>query len=672
MLLPFTTIAQVNNLDSLERLVETDIPDSTRRDVLYTLAANYTHKNTDKCIRYTKRLIAFSEQTDNQLFIGVGYNLLGTAYLDKDYGLDMVMSAFEKGMQQAEKLENPRLKAFSSNGLAMAYDKFGRKEKALELYYQAYSILYESGDKRSAVRTLGNFALVLKNYGDLEVAKKYYLEAIIIAKEIDDELMVSQLENNLATIYYEQSQIDSALVLYNTALEVNRKANDKYFTALILANIGRIYNRKKQYQIAYDYLTESYKIATDIQDTYCIGTALSMLCDNYYQQKKYAKTIAAANEALKILGENGDVSTRTRFYKHLSKSYEAQGNYKLAFNNQKQFYVFSDSLYNIKKSKQIDDLKIQYEVSQKETENQLLKAEQETVKCQIRNQGYIAFGLIAALLLAIGWGTTFYRSSQQKKKHNEELKTTVAERTADLQKANQDLAKSNEDLEQANYELRTFNYIASHDIKEPIRVIGGYASLIFKRLPNDLKENLGEYFDTIKRSTTQLYTLVEDFAYYSTLSKDEIVKTEPVDLNQLTYNVINSLQESILKYKGEVLIDNLPTINSSNTFLFTALKNLIENGLKYNKSEKPTVEVNYQETENHYQITVSDNGIGIDEEYQEQIFEMFKRLHNRGAYDGSGIGLAIVKLSVEKLGGTVNLESEEGKGSRFIIQLSIK
>jgi signal transduction histidine kinase len=106
------------------------------------------------------------------------------------------------------------------------------------------------------------------------------------------------------------------------------------------------------------------------------------------------------------------------------------------------------------------------------------------------------------------------------------------------------------------------------------------------------------------------------------------------------------------------------------------LKNLIQNKLKFNHSEVPTVEIQYYKTvtakgsgQAHHQITISDNGIGIDKIYHEKIFEMFKRLHNRGAYEGSGIDLAIVKLSVEKLGGTVKLKNKEGKGSRFVINI---
>ena len=135
--------------------------------------------------------------------------------------------------------------------------------------------------------------------------------------------------------------------------------------------------------------------------------------------------------------------------------------------------------------------------------------------------------------------------------------------------------------------------------------------------------------------------------------------------------MIDNLQESIKKYNGEVVVNSLPTINSSNAFLFTTLKNLIENGLKYNQSPTPTVEVSYHTTETHHQIIVSDNGIGIDEEYHEKVFEMFKRLHNRGEYEGSGIGLAIVKLVIEKLDGTIEIESKVGKGTVFKILLPV-
>jgi signal transduction histidine kinase len=663
--------AQANELDSLEYLIQTKIHDTTRLEVLYQLAIKYRQEDRTRSIYYTKKLLTFSKKIKDGFHAGIAYNILGMNYVTEDYGLDTIITTFQKGMRQAKLVDNTRLKGMISNSMAITYEKFGQEEKALSLYQQAYTIFNEQGDKGSAIRCLGNIALVLKKDGDLENAKSYYLKAMKIGAEINDTVVVSQLGSNLANIYAQQNKIDSALVLYKRALEVNRAVDDKYFLALSLANIGSVYNKKKQYEIAYSYLEESYQVASKIKDSYCVGTALAYLCDNYYQQKQYNQTISKAKEALTILGENGEMLIRSKFYKYLSDSYEAQGNYKMAFANQQLYHTFSDSLYNTEKSNQINNLKIQYEVNQQETENQLLKSQQEGTKRTIRNREYLAGGLIAALILTIGWGTASYHSNQLKKKNNAELTAIVAERTTDLQTANGNLAVINQELEQANYELRTFNYIASHDIKEPIRVISGYSSLIFKKLPSDLKENLGGYFDTIKQSTSQLYTLAEDFASYTSMSKNETIELNKVDLHQLTYNVIADLQESIQKYNGQVLTAELPTIQSSNSLLFTTLKNLIENGLKYNKSDEPTVEINYYKTKTHHEIIVSDNGIGINKQYHTQVFEMFKRLHNRGAYGGSGIGLAIVKLSIAKLGGNIGLESEEGKGSQFIIHLPL-
>jgi light-regulated signal transduction histidine kinase (bacteriophytochrome) len=193
--------------------------------------------------------------------------------------------------------------------------------------------------------------------------------------------------------------------------------------------------------------------------------------------------------------------------------------------------------------------------------------------------------------------------------------------------------------------------------------------LIQRSIPEELKKNLGFYFSTIKRNTSQLYTLVEDFSKYTSLSKEEVIDTSEADLNVTAQSLTDNFQEILEEKKGQIIIHDLPTIKTSPSMLYIALKHLVDNGLKYNSSDTPTVEIAYQSTVDKHQIIVSDNGIGIDEQYHERIFEMFKRLHDRSAYKGTGIGLAIVKLMVEKLNGEIQLESKVGVGSRFIIEL---
>lgn len=663
--------AQESRLDSLERVYQTDIHDTIKLEVLYDLAIGFKSKDDSKSIFYINELINHCNKTGNDLYKGVAYNMLGMIYLDNNYSLDTVMFELENGMRQAKIVDNARLKGIISNGMAITYDKFGQKDKALALYQQAFSIFNESGIKGAAIRTLGNLATIVKNDGDLELAKKYYFQAIDIAREIGDDVLASQLGNNLAGIYFNKNQLDSALILYEKAVEVNKAGNDEYFTSLSLSNIGKVYNAKKKFEIAETYLKEGFEVGAKINDTYCMANALNHLSDNYFYQKEYAKAISAANKGLEILGENGEMAIKIELFQCLGNSYEAQGNFELALANQKLYHTFSDSIYNIEKSKQINDLKIKYEVAQKETENQLLKSEKETAQRTIRNRGYIGIGLILALIFAIGWGTSYYRANKLKKTHNEELTNLVAQKTADLKAANNSLLKMNENLEQANYELRTFNFIASHDIKEPIRNIGNYAGLVFKKLPNDLKLSLGEYFKTISSSTSQLYTLIEDFARYTTLSKEESIEKSEVDLNELVNSIENLLTETIEKQNGKIINNGLPIIKTNSSLLYTSLKNLIENGLKFNESTNPIVEISYNITSTHHEIRVQDNGIGVDEAFQDKIFEMFKRLHNRGEYEGSGIGLAIVKLCTEKLNGNIEIKSKENGGSEFILSLPL-
>jgi signal transduction histidine kinase/uncharacterized protein HemY len=238
-----------------------------------------------------------------------------------------------------------------------------------------------------------------------------------------------------------------------------------------------------------------------------------------------------------------------------------------------------------------------------------------------------------------------------------------------LIKNNRKLIKLNQDLSQRNNTLQQFSYIASHDIKEPIRSIGNYIGLIRKKISDTDEKKLGLYFDNIKGALQQIYTLIEDVMQYTQVNQNEAIELKAVNLNEVIKNIEVGLETFIQEKGANVIYDDLPTLKSSGSMLFMILKNLIQNGLKFNHSNVPTVEINYEKTKTHHKIIISDNGIGIDKQYHEKVFEMFKRLNNKSAYHGSGIGLAIVKLSVEKLGGNVELESEVGKGSRFVIRL---
>ena len=171
-------------------------------------------------------------------------------------------------------------------------------------------------------------------------------------------------------------------------------------------------------------------------------------------------------------------------------------------------------------------------------------------------------------------------------------------------------------------------------------------------------------------STSQLQSLIEDFVKYVKLSKDQNFEKVEVDLNLLLDKVSSILGLKIEENKGKIIcLKPLPKVYANDSLLYTVFKNLVENGLKFNQSTSPSVEITYQVQENFVQISFTDNGIGIRDDHQVQIFDLFKRLHSRQEYKGSGIGLAIVKLVMEKLGGDISLKNSSGGGSRFIITI---
>jgi signal transduction histidine kinase len=661
--------AQEINVDSFKTIVNSKKHDTIRLQAAERIVRFYTNSNVDSAIIFAKQMVQISRKNNLKKWEAKSLNKLGGAYEKyNNIDSDSIIAIFQEALDIAEKFNYIELKTHLLNNIGVIYYNKGEYDKTIKRCIEALKIARSINLDVSILQSLNMISAVFFHEKEYEKAIKYAKQGFNHARKINHLQYIANFGHNIGSFYGEIGLADSTLFYYEQSLQVTRDNNMDIFTTSTLIDIGNIHKEKGRLELANKYALEAYSMAKKINYTHSISGALILLAEISYERRQYRNSIKYLNESFGFIKNQ---KIKLHHYTLLKKNYTQIGDYKSALAAMENYVEIQGSLFNIESKQQIEELTTKYEVTQKEAENQILKDKQQASLRTIRFRNYMALGLGLALLLAIGWGITYYRSNQQKKQYNEILEKTVAQRTEELKTANQGLAQSNKHLEQANTELRTFNYIASHDIKEPIRVIGGYAGLIFKKLPTDLKESLGEYFDTIKRSTSQLYTLIEDFANYTTMSKNETVEKRDVDLNLLTISVVEQLEETVQKYNGQVLIADLPTIKTGNSLLFTTVKNLIENGLKYNNSENPTVNITYNQTETHHEIIVSDNGIGIDKLYHEKIFEMFKRLHNRGAYEGSGIGLAIVKLSVEKLGGTIELESEEGKGSTFYLKIPL-
>ena len=234
----------------------------------------------------------------------------------------------------------------------------------------------------------------------------------------------------------------------------------------------------------------------------------------------------------------------------------------------------------------------------------------------------------------------------------------------ELKTAQHELESKAIKLKQSNKELEEFAYVVSHDMKQPIRTIVSYLSLLKRRHTKELSAEALEFIQYSIEGANKMSDLIRDILQYSKLEQ-QISNVKEVDLNRVVGKVINGLKDFITTGNATVHIGQLPTVNGNETMLNELFQNLIENGIKYNKSEKKYVSLTVADKGQYWAFEVKDNGIGFDEQYAQQIFKIFKRLHGDEEFQGTGIGLSICHKVVENHGGKIWAHSKIGEGSTF-------
>jgi signal transduction histidine kinase len=263
------------------------------------------------------------------------------------------------------------------------------------------------------------------------------------------------------------------------------------------------------------------------------------------------------------------------------------------------------------------------------------------------------------------------KSQQILEKVNEQLEARVAERTTELVQAKQKLEMINAELIHSNHELEQFAYIVSHDLQAPLRSINMFADLLAQECQSNLNGEANQYLRYIIDGATRMQTLIQDLLVYCRAGKNEQTWIL-IDLKEIVQQVIQDLQETIKANKALIRVKNLPIVQVNPTEINQLFQNLITNGLKFRSQAQPEIVIDAKLVEQQWLISVQDNGIGIESEYQNKIFQVFQRLHTQDKYPGTGIGLAICQKILQRYGGKIWVKSELGKGSTFYFTLPVK
>jgi signal transduction histidine kinase len=286
---------------------------------------------------------------------------------------------------------------------------------------------------------------------------------------------------------------------------------------------------------------------------------------------------------------------------------------------------------------------------------------------------YISVPIVPELLRAkVGVFAELYRKTQQLERLNRELEQRVEERTAELQERAEALQRLNIELQRRNQELDAFTYIASHDLKEPLRGISNYAQFLIEDYGQTLDAEGCQRLGTIQRLIQRMEDLLNSLLRYSRVERAELSQSH-LDLTQVVQEALDQLQARLQEEHIQVRLSrSLPLVLGDRAQLTEVFTNLLSNALKYNDKTEKCVEVGIQDATNgdFPVFYVRDNGIGISPEHREKIFEIFRRLHPRDTYGGgTGAGLTIVKKIIERHGGRIWVESAPGEGATFYFTL---
>ncbi len=512
-------------------------------------------------------------------------------------------------------------------------------ENELNFLLKARNLLLDSEIKKHVLvnQKIAIIYFRLKDYKSCMEIYKHNLELLEISGS-DIDILYSYF--GLAECYFELDSFILAKKVCYQSIELSDRTGISESMGFIYSILSDIYILESNIDSARFYvgkglaLSKAQNNVKEIYDNYNSIVRLELLSGNKDKAQSYAE-LAIQNPIYHV----------PEVYNSLAEIYTEQGRHKEANQLlQKNIANYIDrdnsiSIYDVASTL----LKSKYE-----QENEILEAIRDK---EFQRKKFYLLGL-ASLILLVSALFVLYNQIMTKRK---------------VQKINQDLVERNKNLEQ-------FAFICSHDLKEPIRNIGSFSSLLQQKLKNEkLSSTYDEYFQVINTGTNVLDQIVNSLKIYTEINQDDVLAKSELCITEQINTSIGSMGLSDPDNNVDIRFTNHiknEKLFSSEYGLQVILNNLISNAIKHNSSAQKTVDIVATKTKKDILITIEDNGPGIAEEYYDQIFLPFKTLRNKATTDSSGLGLAICLRIISVLGGKIWLESIEGKGSKFHVLLN--
>ncbi len=561
-------------------------------------------------------------------------------------------------------------------------------EKALKHTREAMVLAEQLGDKHSRFELLLRIGRIEARKGRLDSAELKLNEALSqLPGRRADKDSLCRIFLAIGAVYYLQQKNQLALQFYSQALACNV---DKYKVNLYL-NIANLYFTNSNFQKSLHYQRKALRLAQNQNDLdhqiFCLSNigailvktnknekalksfeeALSMINahrGNDYMRCSCELNLGEVHSRLEHYGEAEDhykeairIARQNQFHQELAKAYQYIGQLKAAQRDDRSF------LYHLYRSR-----KLAREYHFESTLIEVLRLLQQHFEKGMNFK--LAYGFLKEMAeVQAGMEHNKQQKELSQLLEAKDNEISILERQRDqIEEQRHKLEQYNRELEQSNRDLEQYAYVVAHDLKEPLRNISSFTSLIEQRYVSQLDDTAREYMSFVVKNTGRMNTLLTELLRYTTLKRVNKTAAEETSVEEVVQQVVADLDDRI-RLSGAVLyLGEMPEIKVPYDHLYQLFFNLVDNALQFNECEKPEIHIHAERLETHYQFSVRDNGIGIAKDYQDKIFKLFQRL-DRDRYNGTGIGLALCRKIVQLYHGDIWLNSELGKGSTFLFTL---
>ena len=562
--------------------------------------------------------------------------------------------------------------------MGISYDKQGLYSRALEYYLRSEELFQNVRDTASMAAQFNNIAVIYKRQGDLEAAGAYYQQSLELSGQMGDSLNMAVTMINKGLLEKSLGHYDLSAALFDQAMAYFKKINYKYAVAVVLHNYGELRAEQRRYDDALKYYDSSQVYSKSLDSNSITAKNYLYTSRIYFKKGDLQKSLENCQNCLDIAEKQGLIEEEKDGRALLSKILEKLGDYQGSLNAFKRYMLLQDSLFSETKNSQINKMKMEFDLSQKDQEINSLKNERKLQQAKSRAEQKIngiltisSVGLLLGLILAV----VGYFRTQSLNKRLKTQKEKISEQNEEIRVSQEALIQKNTELERINKEKDEIMAMVAHDLRSPLNQIKGIMHL-FEVTGDHFSVDRQQYFDMIMNSIDMLRDRINHTLDAEAINAGKVnLHPEKLAAKDIVEQVYVNFREQAQK-KNISLISNDDGIEAQvsvdRNYMIQVYENLVANAIKFSPEEKK-VWLSLSQLNGAVRFHVKDEGPGIPEEDQKKLFNKFQRLTAKPTANenSSGLGLAIVKKYVESMNGKVWCESIAGQGAEFIVQFPV-